>query len=115
MGPLNEATTELIAFRPRKITPAQNATDGTTSQVRRLVKNLNVDIGAAPPLFVFDAGYDPIVIGEGLSRNHAQVLVRISSKRVFHVDPTSASGGRGRPPLRGARFALSSPGDLDHP
>ena len=60
----------------------------------------------ASPLFVLDAGYDPIAIGDGLSKVNAQALVRISSKRVFHLDPTPPTGGLGRPARRGAQFAL---------
>jgi len=92
-----------------RITPCENATDATIHQVRRLVAALNVDTDGAPPLFVFDAGYDPIAVGDGLNDVRAQALVRISSKRVFHFDPAPPTGGPGRPPRHGARFALSSP------
>ena len=43
-------------------------------------------------MFVFDAGYDPIALGAGLANTRAQVLVRISPKRVFHPDPTPRLG-----------------------
>ena len=93
-----------------RITPAENATDATIRQVLRLVATLEEGNGVgASPLFVCDAGYDPIAIGNGLSGVNAQALVRISSKRVFHFDPAPPTGGRGRPPRHGARFALSSP------
>ncbi len=94
----------------RRIKPSENATDATISQVLRLVTALEESNGAGvSPLFVFDAGYDPIAIGDGLSKVNAQALVRISSKRVFHFDPAPPTGGPGRPPRHGARFALSSP------
>ncbi len=81
----------------RRIKPTENATDATISQVLRLVGELsNAHDCTAAPLFVLDAGYDPIAIGDGLSGVHAQALVRISSKRVFHSDPAPPSGGRGR-------------------
>jgi hypothetical protein len=73
------------------------------------VGNLNVDTDCAPPMFVLDAGYDPIAIGDGLSGVNAQALVRISSMRVFHFDPGPSTGGPGRPARHGARFALSNP------
>ena len=59
-----------------RITPAENATDATIRQVRRLVAALEEgnDAGGSP-LFVFDAGYDPIAIGDGLSGVNAQALV----------------------------------------
>ena len=92
---LNEPAVSLV--------PAENATDATIRQVRRLVATLEEGNGAgASPLFVFDAGYDPIAIGDGLSKVNAQALVRISSKRVFHFDPAPPTGGRGRPPRHGS-------------
>jgi hypothetical protein len=94
----------------RRIKPGENATDATISQVLRLVAALEEDNEAGvSPLFVLDAGYDPIAIGDGLWGVNAQALVRISSKRVFHFDPAPPTGGPGRPPRHGARFALSSP------
>jgi DDE superfamily endonuclease len=93
-----------------RVRPTDNATDATIRQVLRLVENLEEDSGlGVAPLFVFDAGYDPIAIGDGLSEVHAQALVRISSKRVFYLDPAPASGARGRPRRHGARVALSDP------
>ena len=45
------------------------------------------------PLFVFDAGYDPIALGAGLADTRAQVLVRIRSDRLFYPDPAPAPAG----------------------
>ena len=48
--------------------------------------------------------------GAGLSGTRAQVLVRISSKRVFHPDPAPRPEGTlGRPRRHGDRFVLSEP------
>ena len=61
-----------------------------------------------PPLFVFDAGYDPIALTAGLRAVRAQVLVRIKSDRVFYDDPRPRRGPtKGRPPRHGQRFKLS--------
>jgi hypothetical protein len=90
-----------------RIKPSESATDVTIAQVRRLVGLLGASDVA--PMFVFDAGYDPIALGAGLEGDAAQVLVRISSKRVFHPDPGPRSGQRGRPRRHGARFCLSDP------
>lgn len=89
-----------------RISPSMDAASATVEQVHRLVNLLPAD--ADVPLFVFDAGYDGIALGAGLSDTRAQVLVRISSTRVFHPDPPPrASATRGRPRRHGARFALS--------
>jgi hypothetical protein len=90
----------------RRITPQMDAGDATVEQVARPV-DLLPDDGDAP-LFVFDAGYDGIALGEGLKDTRAQVLVRIASTRVFHPDPEPrGEGTRGRPRRHGARFVLA--------
>jgi hypothetical protein len=74
--------------------------------VQRLVGLLPGD--SAVPLFVFDAGYDPIALTNGLNETRCEVLVRISSSRVFHPDPAPRRPGeRGRPARHGERFVLS--------
>jgi hypothetical protein len=85
-----------------RIKPCIDATTATIDQVKRVVVALPDDDEV--PLFVFDAGYDPIALGAGLAETRAQVLVRISAKRVFHPDPTPRPGGR-----RGAGPAATDP------
>jgi hypothetical protein len=92
----------------RRIPPTTDTTEATIDQVRHLVKRLGDDRDV--PMFVFDAGYDPIALTVGLADTRAQVLVRISSARVFHPDPDErVPGAIGRPRRHGARFALSEP------
>jgi hypothetical protein len=98
----------------RRIAPHEDATAATIDQVRRLVELLGDDGGI--PMFVFDAGYDPIALGAGLADAQAQVLVRISSGRVFHPDPAPRPAGAvGRPRRHGERFALSEPATWPDP
>ena len=97
-----------------RIAPSADATTATIEQVRRLVGLLGDD--GDVPMFVFDAGYDPIALGAGLAGTRAQVLVRISSGRVFHPDPAPRPAGTiGRPRRHGARFALSDPDTWPEP
>jgi DDE superfamily endonuclease len=92
----------------QRIAPTADATTATIDQVQRLVGLLNADSDV--PMFVFDAGYDPIALGAGLAATRTQVLVRISSKRVFHPDPAPRPEGTlGRPRRHGDRFVLSEP------
>ena len=92
----------------QRITPAMNATDATIKQVQRLV-GLLAEEGDVP-MFVFDAGYDPIAISAGLAGTRAEVLVRIRNDRVFYPDPAPRGPGeRGRPRRHGDRFALADP------
>jgi hypothetical protein len=96
-----------------RIAPTTNATTATIDQVARLVGLLG-DAGPVP-LFVFDAGYDPIAITHGLADTRTQVLVRIRSDRVFHPDPDQAPGAVGRPRRHGTRFALAEPTSWPEP
>jgi hypothetical protein len=88
-----------------RIPAGADATVFTIDQVRRLAGLLG-DEGSVP-IFVFDAGYDPIAIGHGLAATRAEVLVRLRSDRVFYTDPPARDGGRGRPSRHGHRFKLS--------
>ena len=92
-----------------RIPPTANTTNATLDQIRDLVALLPTD--SDPPMFVFDAGYDPITIGYELAATHTQVLCRIRDDRVFHAAPPPhpnrpASTG-GRPPRHGPRFKCS--------
>jgi hypothetical protein len=61
------------------------------------------------PLFVFDAGSDPIALTMDLSDLPVAVLVRIRWDRVFHAAPMPVLGRLGRPPRHGARFCCADP------
>jgi len=92
----------------RRLSPRQDTTDATIDQVRQLVDLLPAD--REVPLFVFDAGYDPIALTHGLSDTRAQVLCRIRDDRVFYADPSlrpRPKGTRGRPPRHGRRMKCS--------
>jgi DDE superfamily endonuclease len=96
-----------------RLSPHHNSTDATIEQVRRLLGLLPDD--GPVPLFVFDAGYDPIAISAGLAKDRAQVLVRVRSDRVFYPDPDQNPGTVGRPRRHGPRFALSEPSTWTDP
>jgi hypothetical protein len=93
-----------------RIPPATDMTTATVAQVRRLVGRLGDTHGEAP-LFVFDAGYDPIALGHELADITCEVLCRIRDDRVFHTDPpprpNRPARTGGRPPRHGARFKCS--------
>lgn len=93
----------------RRISPMEDSTDATIDQVREAVALLPND--REVPLFVFDAGYDPITLAHGLAEARAQVLCRIRGDRVFYADPPARprrpKGTGGRPPRHGRRMKCS--------
>lgn len=89
-----------------RLSPQMDSTSVTIGQVRRIVGLLPTD--EEVPLFVFDAGYDAASLAEALATLRTEVLVRISSARVFHHDPAPRRDGeRGRPARHGERFVLA--------
>lgn len=98
----------------RRIRPDEDTTVSTIEQVQELSERLGAT--AAVPLFVFDAGYDPIALTAGLADTRVEVLVRIRGDRVFYRDPPMRHGGtRGRPRRHGRRLKLSDARTLGRP
>ena len=91
--------------------PAEDATSATVAQIRRLVGLLPGD--GEIPLFVHDAGYDPIAIGHDLADTRCEVLTRVRDDRVFYGDapprPNRPPSSGGRPPRHGRRWKCSDP------
>lgn len=100
-----------------RIPPADTHTDATVAQIRRLVELLPGE--QAAPMFVFDAGYDPIAIGHDLADINAQILCRIRDDRVFHTPapphPNRLPSSGGRPPRHGPRFSCADPATWPSP
>lgn len=97
----------------RRVHPAEDECDIAYGQVRDLLNPLahrRGESSPAAPLFVFDAGYDPVKLQRELGELPLQLLVRLHSNRVFYADPKE-EGSRlvGRPWRHGARFDLHDP------
>jgi DDE superfamily endonuclease len=69
----------------RRVRPEEDADLVAIEQVRGLLHRLPEQ--SFSPLFVFDAGYDPVRLQLGLENHPAQILVRLHSDRVFYFDP----------------------------
>ncbi len=89
----------------RRVHPREDDNDVAADQVRALLDRLPRQNSL--PMFVFDAGYDPVKLQRELEGCNAQLLVRLHSNRVFYADPDQ-DGPRpvGRPRRHGARFDL---------
>lgn len=97
----------------RRVHPAEDENDIAAGQVRNLLLRLSLRSPApstARPLFVFDAGYDPVKLQRKLESADIQLLVRLHSNRVFYADPeTPEKRPVGRPFRHGAKLDLHDP------
>jgi hypothetical protein len=72
-----------------RVRPAQDANVVATEQVRSFLRRFyEGGTAATSPLFVFDAGYDPVKLQQGLERCPCQILVRLRAGRRFYGDPS---------------------------
>jgi hypothetical protein len=97
-----------------QVGPEDNANRVAAEQVRALVGRLPPR--SAAPLFVFDAGYDPVRLQQSLEGCCTQVLVRLNSGRTFYFDPEPPPKRPvGRPFRHGEKFDLKDPGSWPKP
>jgi hypothetical protein len=90
----------------RRVHPAEHAYAVAAAQITALVARLPV---AGPaPLFVFDAGYDPLQLALELEETRAAILVRLRRGRCFYADP-APYGGVGRTRRHGRKFVCDDP------
>src|SRR5215210_577950 len=62
-----------------RVRPTQNTNVIAAAQVKALLDRLPTE--GAVPLFVFDAGYDPVQVQQGLEGCRAQILLRLRAGR----------------------------------
>jgi len=66
----------------RRVRPAQDANEVAAEQIEALLGRLE-EGEAVVPLFVFDAGYDPVKVQRALEGSPCQILVRLRAGRRF--------------------------------
>ena len=93
----------------QRVHPRQNANAVAVAQITELLGRLAP--GGAPPLIVFDAGYDSVQLTQGLAPLPVAVLVRLRAGRCFYADPPPSvpSPQGGRPRTHGAKFTCADP------
>jgi hypothetical protein len=92
-----------------RVLPAQDANVVATEQVRSFLgrrRSLCEGGRAASPLFVFDAGYDPVKVQQGLEGSPCQILLRLRAGRRFYGDPSLSDPPEniGRPRRHGPKM-----------
>jgi hypothetical protein len=98
----------------RRVRPGEDANDVAAEQMRELVGRLPRHPEA--PVFVFDAGYDPVRLQVGLEKCRAQILVRLHSGRTFYAEPElPPKRPVGRPLRHGAKFSCKDPDTWPRP
>jgi hypothetical protein len=84
-----------------RVHPMEDTNMVATEQVKALLGRLGRE--EAVPLFVLDAGYDPVKVQQGLEGTPCQILVRLRAGRRFYADPSltgpPAHTGRPRRPM----------------
>lgn len=101
----------------QRLQPGQDVNTLAAHQITRLLTQQPTNTPL--PLFVFDAGYDPIQLaldlGE-LNERAVAVLVRLRKDRCFYADPDPASAApTGRPRRHGRKFVCKDPATWSEP
>jgi PAS domain-containing protein len=88
----------------RRVHPEDNVHAVAAQQIRQVLASRPA--GASPPVFAFDAGYDPEQLAREVDGLPVAVLVRLRRGRCFYADPaTQPAVGRHR--SHGVKFACA--------
>jgi hypothetical protein len=93
-----------------RVRPAQDANEVAAEQVKAFLR-LWPEEQRVAPLFVFDAGYDPVKVQQGLEGTPCQILLRLRAGRRFYADPSLAGppAHTGRPRRHGPKMKCTDP------
>jgi hypothetical protein len=99
----------------RRVRLARDANEVAAEQVKAFLRRSSAE--RAAPLFVFDAGYDPVKVQRGLEGTPCQILVRLRAGRCFHADPSLAGppAPTGRPRRHGPKMKCADPSTWPEP
>ena len=98
-----------------RVRPAEDTNVVAVEQVKGLLGRRAKE--EAAPLFVFDAGYDPVKVQQGLEGYPCQILVRLRAGRRFYADPSLAGppAHTGRPRRHGPKIKCADPSTWPEP
>jgi hypothetical protein len=99
-----------------RVCPAKDANEVAAEQVKAFVRR-SPEKERDTPLFVFDAGYDPVKLQQGLEGSPCQILVRLRAGRRFYADPSLAGppAHTGRPRRHGPKMKCADPSTWPEP
>src|SRR5215208_7336323 len=103
-----------------RVRPAQDANVVAAEQVSSFLRRRRSSCEegtTASPLFVFDAGYDPVKVQQGLEGCPCQILLRLRAGRRFYADPSLSDPPAhiGRPRRHGPKMKCSDPSTWPEP
>ena len=98
-----------------RVLPTQDANEVAAEHVKALLERLGK--GRTVPLFVFDAGYDPVKLQQGLEGSPCQMVVRLRAGRRFYGDPSLSDPPAhvGRPRRHGPKMKCNDPSSWPEP
>ncbi len=102
-----------------RVHPAREANEVAAEQIKAFLGR-SPEEGKTAPMFVFDAGYDPVKLQQGLEGSPpGQILVRLRAGRRFYGDPSLSDppANIGRPRRHGPKMKCNDPStwpDPDH-
>jgi hypothetical protein len=101
-----------------RVRPEQEPNAVAAEQIEKLLERSST-LEAAVPLFVFDAGYDPVKLQRALEGRSApcQILVRLRAGRRFYGDPSLCDppANPGRPRRHGPKMKCNDPSTWPEP
>ncbi|MCA1719107.1 MAG: transposase [Actinobacteria bacterium] len=99
-----------------RVHPTEDANEVAAEQVKAFLRR-SPEKEEAAPLFVFDAGYDPVKVQQGLEGWPCQILIRLPAGRRFYADPSLAGppAHTGRPRCHGPKMNCKEPSTWPEP
>jgi hypothetical protein len=101
-----------------RVRPMEDANEVAAEQVKAFLRRSSSPEEGATPLFVFDAGYDPVKVQQGLKGSPpCQILVRLRAGRRFYAEPSLAGppAHTGRPRRHGPKMKCKDPSTWPDP
>src|SRR5262249_27259844 len=73
-------------MKVRRLKPDDNVNQVAVEQIKALLQARPTS--SSLPIFVFDAGYDPVQLAQAWGTLYAAALIRLRTGRCFYADPT---------------------------